>query len=181
MHPEVRGAPAEGQPGLALVALVAIVLITVAWWALALHPVTAATPHWLARTQDVCFGTGATGLPSVGGWIVLIGEPVGMVIALLLIWGESLRRDLRWLRARRWGLAAMAVAGLALLSSLTAALSGALVVEETRLPAALTFITTASGITILGVGAPFWGLVAGIGMMVVLRLGVPREPETTGK
>lgn len=74
-----------------------------------------------------------------------------------------------------------AVAGLALLSSLTAALSGALVVEETRLPAALTFITTASGITILGVGAPFWGLVAGIGMMVLLRFGMRRELETTGK
>jgi benzoate membrane transport protein len=74
-----------------------------------------------------------------------------------------------------------AVAGLALLSSLTAALSGALVVEETRLPAALTFITTASGITILGVGAPFWGLVAGIGMMVVLRFGMRRALETTGK
>lgn len=74
-----------------------------------------------------------------------------------------------------------AVAGLALLSSLTASLSGALVVEETRLPAALTFITTASGITILGVGAPFWGLVAGIGMMVVLRFGLRRELETTGK
>lgn len=74
-----------------------------------------------------------------------------------------------------------AVAGLALLSSLTAALSGALVIEQTRLPAALTFITTASGITILGVGAPFWGLVAGIGMMVVLHIGMRRELETTGK
>ena len=74
-----------------------------------------------------------------------------------------------------------AVAGLALLSSLTAALSGALVAEETRLPAALTFITTASGITIVGVGAPFWGLVAGIGMMVVLRFGMRRELGTTGK
>ncbi|WP_210246879.1 benzoate/H(+) symporter BenE family transporter [Devosia ginsengisoli] len=74
-----------------------------------------------------------------------------------------------------------AVAGLALLSSLTAALSGALVMEETRLPAALTFITTASGITIIGVGAPFWGLVAGIGMMLLLRFGIRPEPETTGK
>lgn len=73
-----------------------------------------------------------------------------------------------------------AVAGLALLSSLTAALSGALVMEETRLPAALTFITTASGITIIGVGAPFWGLVAGIGMMVLLRFGIRPEPETMG-
>ena len=74
-----------------------------------------------------------------------------------------------------------AVAGLALLSSLAAALSGALVAEETRLPATLTFVTTASGITIMGVGAPFWGLVAGIGMIVVLRAGIRPEPASTGK
>jgi benzoate membrane transport protein len=74
-----------------------------------------------------------------------------------------------------------AVAGLALLSSLAAALSGALVAEETRLPAILTFVTTASGITIAGVGAPFWGLVAGIGMILVLRFGIRPEPIDTGK
>jgi benzoate membrane transport protein len=74
-----------------------------------------------------------------------------------------------------------AVAGLALLSSLTAALSGALVAEETRLPAILTFVTTASGITIAGVGAPFWGLVAGIGMILLLRLGLRPDPVITGK
>nr|WP_295891515.1 benzoate/H(+) symporter BenE family transporter [uncultured Devosia sp.] len=74
-----------------------------------------------------------------------------------------------------------AVAGLALLSSLAAALSGALVAEETRLPAILTFVTTASGITIAGVGAPFWGLVAGIGMILMLRLGIRPEPVNTGK
>lgn len=66
-----------------------------------------------------------------------------------------------------------AVAGLALLSSLAAALSGALVAEETRLPAILTFVTTASGITIIGLGAPFWGLVAGIGVLLLLRFGTP--------
>ena len=70
-----------------------------------------------------------------------------------------------------------AVAGLALLSSLAAALSGALAMEETRLPAILTFATTASGITMVGLGAPFWGLVVGIGMMVVLRLGRPDAPK----
>jgi benzoate membrane transport protein len=74
-----------------------------------------------------------------------------------------------------------AVAGLALLSSLAAALSGALANEDTRLPAALTFITTASGITIVGVGAPFWGLVAGIGMMIVLRYGVKPAADKTGR
>ena len=74
-----------------------------------------------------------------------------------------------------------AVAGLALLSSLAAALSGALVAEETRLPAILTFATTASGITIAGIGAPFWGLVAGIGMILLLRFGIRPEPVSTGK
>jgi benzoate membrane transport protein len=72
-----------------------------------------------------------------------------------------------------------AVAGLALLSSLAAALSGALAAEDTRLPAILTFVTTASGITIVGVGAPFWGLVAGIGMMALLHFGV-RQAGSSG-
>lgn len=91
------------RPGLALAALVAIAAITAAWWALALHPVGPATPQWLARTQAVCFGTEATGLPSTGGWILLVGEPLGMLVALWVIWGGSLRRDLRWLVSRRAG------------------------------------------------------------------------------
>lgn len=62
-----------------------------------------------------------------------------------------------------------AVAGLALFGSLASSLSAALNSEETRLPAVLTFVTTASGITIIGVGAPFWGLVGGIVMLVLLR------------
>ncbi|MDV3251039.1 benzoate/H(+) symporter BenE family transporter [Devosia sp. BK] len=62
-----------------------------------------------------------------------------------------------------------AVAGLALLSSLASALAGALDLEEARLPAILTFIATASGITILGIGAPFWGLVGGIALLILLR------------
>jgi len=66
-----------------------------------------------------------------------------------------------------------AVAGLALLSSLASALSGALVQEEVRLPAILTFVATASGITIFGVGAPFWGLVGGIALLLLLK---PRQP-----
>ncbi|KFC69968.1 Benzoate transport protein [Devosia sp. LC5] len=72
-----------------------------------------------------------------------------------------------------------AVAGLALLSSLSASLSGALAIEESRLPAIFTFVTTASGITIVGVGAPFWGLVGGIAILILLRLGIarPKGPE----
>jgi benzoate membrane transport protein len=62
-----------------------------------------------------------------------------------------------------------AVAGLALLPSLASALAGGLAEEDTRLPAILTFVTTASGITLLGIGGAFWGLIAGIGLMLVLR------------
>lgn len=62
-----------------------------------------------------------------------------------------------------------AVAGLALFSSLATALAAALTREEARLPAILTFVTTASGITVVGVGAPFWGLVGGIALLILLR------------
>lgn len=62
-----------------------------------------------------------------------------------------------------------AVAGLALLTSLAGALANALGQEEERLPAILTFVTAASGITIMGIGAAFWGLVAGIVLLVLLR------------
>jgi benzoate membrane transport protein len=63
-----------------------------------------------------------------------------------------------------------AVAGLALLSSLAAAAGNALSAEDTRLPAILAFVTTASGVTVLGIGAAFWGLVAGIALQLVLRM-----------
>lgn len=62
-----------------------------------------------------------------------------------------------------------AVAGLALLSSLAGALSGALADEDTRLPAVFTFVTTASGISVLAIGAPFWGLLGGIAILLLLR------------
>jgi benzoate membrane transport protein len=62
-----------------------------------------------------------------------------------------------------------AVAGLALLPSLAASLASSLGAEDTRLPAIVTFITTASGITLLGIGGAFWGLLAGIALMLVLR------------
>ncbi len=66
-----------------------------------------------------------------------------------------------------------AVAGLALFSSLASSLAGALAEEEMRLPAILTFVATASGVTIVGVGAPFWGLVGGIILLLMLRSRKP--------
>lgn len=60
-----------------------------------------------------------------------------------------------------------AVAGLALLSSFGAALITALADEEERLAAVLTFITSASGLTLFGIGPAFWSLIAG-GLFLML-------------
>jgi benzoate membrane transport protein len=62
-----------------------------------------------------------------------------------------------------------AVAGLALLPSLASALATSLASDDSRLPAIVTLVTTASGITVLGVGGAFWGLIAGIVLQVILR------------
>jgi len=61
-----------------------------------------------------------------------------------------------------------AVAGLALLSSLAGSLAGALEHEARRLPAIVTFVTAASGLSAFGLGAAFWGLVAGLVMHFAL-------------
>jgi len=74
---------------LALGALATILAITAAWWALALWPLAGA-PAWLARTREVCFGAAPGGLPDAGGWILLIGEPVGLVTVLAVVWGGAL-------------------------------------------------------------------------------------------
>ncbi|MFE0756175.1 benzoate/H(+) symporter BenE family transporter [Inquilinus sp. NPDC058860] len=50
------------------------------------------------------------------------------------------------------------------------ALSTALAREEERLPAVVTFVTTVSGLSLFGIGAAFWGLVAGGAMMALDRL-----------
>ena len=54
------------------------------------------------------------------------------------------------------------VAGLALLGSLSNALSIAMRDDAQRMAATVTFAVTASGLSLFGVGAAFWGLVAGL-------------------
>jgi len=56
----------------------------------------------------------------------------------------------------------LALAGLALLPTFAGSLSTALTQVEVRLPAAITFIIGAAGITIFGVGGAFWALVFGV-------------------
>ncbi|GAB2834743.1 benzoate/H(+) symporter BenE family transporter [Actinocorallia aurea] len=61
------------------------------------------------------------------------------------------------------------VAGLALLASLGSALHAAVQSPATRDASVITFAVTASGITLLGVGAPFWGLLAGLTYSALTR------------
>ncbi|MCX4387273.1 benzoate/H(+) symporter BenE family transporter [Micromonospora peucetia] len=62
-----------------------------------------------------------------------------------------------------------AVAGLALLGALATALTSALAEPAAREAAVVTFVVTASGVTLVGVGGAFWGLVAGAVMLLLFR------------
>ncbi|GLQ81235.1 benzoate transporter [Mesorhizobium huakuii] len=62
------------------------------------------------------------------------------------------------------------VAGLALMASLANALAIALKDEGDRMAATVTFVVTASGLTLFGVGAAFWGLIAGLVVLFLDRL-----------
>jgi cytochrome oxidase Cu insertion factor (SCO1/SenC/PrrC family) len=107
----VRSHPPAGRPSPAFAALLLVLAITAAWWALALWPAGAVEPEWLSRTRAACFGSAPGGLPDAGGWALLIGEPMGMLGVLAVVWGHTLRRDLERVRAvRRWRLAAAGVA-----------------------------------------------------------------------
>lgn len=86
-----------------LLALAVILLITASWWALALWPTGDETPAWLALTREVCFGTSRTGLPDAGGWLVLVGQPLCMMLILFAAWGRDVRDGVRRLAQRVWG------------------------------------------------------------------------------
>jgi benzoate membrane transport protein len=62
-----------------------------------------------------------------------------------------------------------AVAGLALIGALANALVGSVADDDLRLPAILTFVTAASGLTLFGIGAAFWGLIAGGALHALLK------------
>lgn len=107
-----------GRGAAAVATLLLIVLITASWWALALWPVDKAVPEWFVRTREVCFGAARDDLPSAGGWILLIGQPIGMVLLLAAIWPADLRNGLTTVMGRMPGqlmagaVAAGVVAGL---------------------------------------------------------------------
>lgn len=75
-----------------------------------------------------------------------------------------------------------AVAGLALLGALAGALSTALAGPERREAAMVTFAVSASAITVAGISAPFWGLLAGLAVLFVQTTALrhPARPLGSG-
>jgi benzoate membrane transport protein len=68
------------------------------------------------------------------------------------------------------------LAGLALLGAITTNLGGVMAAEDHREASVITFLATASGMSFLGLGAAFWGIV--IGLVAHRVLHGPRQVRT---
>ncbi len=68
------------------------------------------------------------------------------------------------------------IAGLALLGTFAASAAAALADPAAREAGAVTLVVAASGVTIAGVGAAFWGLIAGVVVLAALSLERRRRP-----
>jgi benzoate membrane transport protein len=88
-----------------------------------------------------------------GVFYLLMGLAGGAVVGLIAAFPKAL---------------VIAVAGLALLGTIGAGLSAALAEPRWREPALITFLVTLSGLSLLGIGAAFWGVVAG-GLAVAVQ------------
>lgn len=121
-----------------------------------------------AITAAICMGREAHEDPSrryvaavaAGAFYLLIGLFGATVGSLFLAFPKEL---------------ILAIAGLALLGTIGSGLAAALGNESEREPALLTFLVTASGIALAGIGSAFWGLLVGLAALLVLRTK-PQRP-----
>lgn len=91
-----------------------------------------------------------------GGYVYLvIAALAGITVAFVL----QAPRDL-----------VLAAAGIALIGTIISALSSAVEEPALRLPAMVTFLVTASGLSAFGIGSAFWALIAGLLVWVWLDL-----------
>jgi benzoate membrane transport protein len=60
------------------------------------------------------------------------------------------------------------------LPSFVSAIGVSLESKEHRLPAAITFVVGAAGISVFGIGGAFWALVAGMLVLAWQRLPLPK-------
>jgi benzoate membrane transport protein len=115
-----------------------------------------------AITAAICMGREAHENPekryiaaiSAGVFYLLIGAFAATVTAVFAAFPTEL---------------VLAVAGLALLSTIAGSLSTAMADVDQRESALITFLVTASGVSFFGVGSAFWGLIAGGLAMLAFR------------
>ncbi len=139
---------------------------------LVLAPFGAFALNLAAITAAICMGREANEDPakryvaavSAGVFYLLIGLFGATVAALFAAFPREL---------------VLAIAGLALLGTIGNGLASALAQDTQREPALITFLVTASGVSFFGVGSAFWGLVAGVLALAVLRAGTIAPPSSS--
>lgn len=89
-----------------------------------------------------------------GGFYLVLGFFGATVGALLIALPEAL---------------VLTVAGLALFATIASSLKAAMQDDIEREPALITFLVTASGVTLFGIGAALWGLFAGVLALMLAR------------
>ena len=107
-----------------------------------------------AITAAICMGKEAHADPSrrytasvaAGLLYIALGLAGGTIVSLMAAFPQAL---------------VLAVAGLALLGTMASGLAVAVKDEQHREAALLTFLVTLSGVTLMGVGSAFWGVVVG--------------------
>jgi benzoate membrane transport protein len=128
-----------------------------------LAPFGAFALNLAAITAAICLGREAHEDPTkryvaavaAGGFYLLIGLFGATVGAVFAAFPQEL---------------VLAIAGLALFGTIGNGLAAALSHEPEREPALITFLVTASGVTLAGIGSAFWGLVAGVLSIAVLQM-----------
>jgi len=118
-------------------------------------PFGAHTSNLAAITASICTGADAHPDPE-RRW--LCGPFYAAGYALLALVGASVVAVFASFPAAL----VVTVAGIALTGPLVGALTAAMAEPSDRFAAVITFIVTASGLTVFGIGAAFWGLIAGL-------------------
>ncbi|MFN7546530.1 MAG: benzoate/H(+) symporter BenE family transporter [Pseudomonadota bacterium] len=127
-----------------------------------LAPFGAYALNLAAITAAICMGREAAADPARRWWAsgaagvfyIVVGLLGGAVVALIAAFPKEL---------------VLAVAGLALLSTIGSGLATAMKDEAEREAALVTFVVTASGLVWLGIASAFWGVVAGVIVRAALR------------
>lgn len=139
--------------------------------ALVLAPFGAFAMNLAAIVAAITMGKDAHDLPekrymaaaSFGGFFVVFGLMGATVTSVFAMFPKEM---------------VLALAGLALLNTIGSGLAAAVRDEARREPALVTFLVTASGLQLLGIGAAFWGIVAGLIASVILHAPLRDEGAT---